>query len=366
MKKLLTLALGIFSLISSYSNACTGITIKNNENIVQARTIEYGEENLKSHLIISPRNHQYKSFLPNSKNFGLTWKAKYGYVGISVINENFIGEGINEAGLNAGLFYFPYYGSLDSFTKAGEKKSLADMQLVSWILSNFSTVEEVKKAIKKIKVVPIAYQPDGQPLPTAHWRVSDKTGENIVIEIVENGKINIYDNKIGVLTNSPDYDWQVKNLNNYVNLYTGNAKSYKVNDTEIFSFGAGTGFLGLPGDITPPSRFVRAFFYLNSLVPVETNEERVHQAFQVMNNFDIPIGTEYPKEHYDKIPKDLPGATQWTAVSDLNNRNFYYKTMFNGTIRKIDLNKINFSSIKFEKLPLDKESENGIVELKIN
>lgn len=365
MKKLLVLSLGIFSLINTISKACTGITIKDTQNIVQARTIEYGEENLKSKLIISPQNYQYKSFLPNSKSFGLSWKAKYGFVGISVLNDNFIGEGVNEKGLNAGLFYFPYYGSLNSVTKSSESNSLSDMQVVSWILSNFSTVEEVKKAIKEIKVVPIAYQPNGQPFPTAHWRVADKTGANIVIEIIKNGEINIYDNKVGVLTNSPDYEWQVKNLNNYVNLYTGNAKSYEVNREKIFSFGAGTGYLGLPGDITPPSRFVRAFFYLNSLVPVKTNKERVYQAFQILNNFDIPIGMEYPKEHYDKIPKNLPGATQWTAVSDLNNTDFYYKTMFNGNVRKIDLNKIKFSKIKFKALPLDKENKDGITELKI-
>ena len=114
-------------------------------------------------------------------------------------------------------------------------------------------------------IVQVIKEKDRKSLPTGHWRVADKDGNNIVIEIVDKGKVNIYENKVGVLTNSPDYEWQIKNLNNYVNLYSGNATSYNLNGEEIFSFGAGTGMLGLPGDITPPSRFVRAFFMLKSL-----------------------------------------------------------------------------------------------------
>lgn len=225
-------------------------------------------------------------------------------------------------------------------------------------------MEEVKKGLKKIKIVNIAYDEKGNPLPTAHWRIADVKGNNIVLEIVNGGEVKIYENKAGVVTNAPDYEWHIKNLNNYVNLYAGDAKSYERNGQKIFSFGSGTGALGLPGDITPPSRFVRAFFYLNSSKIPENSYEGITQAFHIMNNFDIPIGIEYPLEHKDKIPKNLPSATQWTAVSNLSDREFYYTTMNNSQIRKIDLKKINFGTIKYKSVPMDKDDRQNIEEIK--
>ena len=256
----------IFMLISTFSYACTGITIKTSDN----KMIEYGEGDLNSKIVISPREKDFQSLTPDGKIKGHKWKAKYGFVGIAIISDLFIGEGINEAGLNAGLFYFPHYGSLTKYNEKISKESVTDMQLVTWMLSNFSTVKEVKEGLKKIKVINIGNDENGLPLPTAHWRIADASGENIVLEIINNGEIKIYDNEIGVLTNSPDYEWHLKNLNNYINLYSGNAKNYTMNNHKIFSFGAGTGALGLPGDITPPSRFIRAFYYLNTMKSSDT------------------------------------------------------------------------------------------------
>lgn len=366
MKKIFKLVSLFFLILSSIVLACTGISIKTQDNkIIQGRTIEYGEGNLNSQLVISPRGKEYQSLTSDGKVEGHKWKAKYGFVGATVINELFIGEGINEAGLNAGLFYFPHYGSLSKYNPREKSKTIVDMQIVSWILSNFSNVEEVKKAIQKIKVVNIGYDDKGEPLPTAHWRVADANGGNIVIEIVNNGEVKVYDNLVGILTNSPDYDWQVKNLNNYINLYSGNANNYTVNGHEIFSFGAGTGALGLPGDITPPSRFVRAFYFLNTMKNVENAKEGVEEGFHILNNFDIPIGAEYSKEHRQYIPKELPSATQWTAISNLSDREFYYKTMYNSQIRRVDLKKIDFKNVKFQVIPLDEKKEENYLDITI-
>ena len=351
--------LSLFLMASAITYPCTGISLRTqNGDLVQGRTIEFGESNINGKIVISPRGREFKALTTEGKINGLKWKAKYGFVGASVVVDQFIGEGINEKGLNAGLFYFPHYGSLAEYEKSKANISIADMELVTWILSNFETVDEVKEGIKKIKVVNIGYDDKGKPLPTAHWRIGDVKGNNIILEIVNNGEIKIYDNKVGVLTNSPDYEWHIKNLNNYINLYSGNANSFNVNGEELFSFGAGTGALGLPGDITPPSRFIRAFFYVNTIGEVENTKLAVNKAFHILNNFDIPIEIEFPKEYKGNIPKDVISATQWTAVSDLSNREFYYKTMDNSQIRKIDLKKIDFSSIKYQAFPMDKEKDN--------
>lgn len=350
-----------FLLIISPVFSCTGISIQTKDGKhIQARTIEWGEFPLGSKLIISPRNQIFQSLTPEGKN-GIKWKAKYGFVGISVANDGFIGEGINEVGLNAGLFYFSHYGSLAPFSGKDLKNSISDMELTKYILSNFSSVEEVKKAFETLKVVPFMLE-EGKAPPTAHWRVADAKGGNIVIEIIE-GIVKIYDNPVGVLTNSPDFSWHLTNLNNFINLHSGSAKGFMMGDRKLFAMGAGTGLFGLPGDFTPPSRFVRASFFLHTSPTPKNSYEGITQAFHILNLFDLPIGTEF--ENKAKIPSALPSATQWTAASNLADLEFFYRTMYNSQIRKIDLKKIDFLKTKFQSLNLDKKEMEEMEEIKI-
>lgn len=152
-----------------------------------ARTIEWGHFDLNSKLIVSPRGHKHTSALPLGKQ-GLGWTSKYGFVGISVSQDQFIGEGINEAGLNAGLFYLRNYGSLAPFDRDDVTNRLVDMDLVRWMLSQFVAVDEVRSALPSITVAPVFIDDDGQPSPTAHWRVTDPAGGSIVIETVDEGR----------------------------------------------------------------------------------------------------------------------------------------------------------------------------------
>ncbi len=343
--------------LSIASLACTGISIKTTQNeLIQARTAEYGEGLLNSQLIITPRGQKFQSFTPDKKANGLKWKNRYGYIGISMVLPIFIGEGVNEKGLNAGIFYFPGYGSLASYKTADAAHSLSDMEFVKWALGNFATVDELKAELAKVQIVSLG-EKDGKALPTGHWRIADAVGNNVILEITDQGKVHFHDNKVGVFTNSPDYDWHVKNLNNYINLYSGNAPNFNQNGQEIFSFGAGTGMLGLPGDVTPPSRFVRAFFLLKSLPTPNNIESGILSAFHILNNFDIPIGMEYSKSHQASIPKNLLTATQWTTAIDLANRVFYYKSMDSSEIYKISLQKIDFEKIKLQILPLTQQNK---------
>lgn len=356
MKKIIV-AVCLLNLLNIKAEACTGISLKDKTGApLQARTIEWGENELQSNVIVIPRDMEFQSYTPD-KGKGFKWKGKYGAVGISLVNDGFIGEGINEKGLNAGVFYFTRYGSLHKYNPKEAKESIMDMELTKWFLTSFETVDEVEGALKKVKVVPVAYF-NGEAAPTGHWRVADRFGNVIVVEIVNNGEVKIYKNTVGVITNSPDYSWQMTNLNNYVNLRPGNSPSYELGNDKLMQFGAGSGMLGLPGDITPPSRFVRAAFYVNSAPVFENENQMMKQAFHILNNFDIPIGIEYgSKEH---IPSDLQSATQWTAASDQKNMIFYYKTMFNSQIRKIDLKTIDFNKKEIKVLPLDKKKEENI------
>lgn len=182
-----------------------------------------------------------------------------------------------------------------------------------------------------------------------------------MLEFID-GEPRFYDNEVGVLTNSPDFPWQITNLNNYVNLHPGNAEAQRIGNVRIFPFGAGSGFLGIPGDVTPPSRFVRIAFYKATAPACETGLDAVLQSFHILNNFDIPIGIEHPEGH----APDIPSATQWTSAIDLANRRLYYKTSYNNSIRCIDLKKIDFARIGYQAHPLDTIQQQPIEELSIS
>jgi choloylglycine hydrolase len=229
------------------------------------------------------------------------------------------------------------------------------MDLVRWMLSQFATVGEVKAALPSVKVAPVFIDADGNPSPTAHWRVTDKSGGSIVIEIIDEGQVHIYDNHVGVLSNSPDFPWQVLNLNNYINVRPGTVAPRAAGGVQLTSFGTGTAAWGLPGDFSPPSRFVRAAFFRSTAPPLATPLEAVSQAFHILDNFDIPIGVEFGDDERHEIPT-IPSATQWTAVSDLASGMFYYKTMRDSAVKRVDLNQIDFASGPESAYALDKGS----------
>lgn len=339
-------------LSSSPADACTGITLTtSNKTCVVARTIEWGGTNLHSQYVVVPRGYQQQSWLPDGTTDGMTFKSRYGYIGFAVDQKEFIAEGLNEKGLSAGLFYFPGYGKYPAYDAARKSATIADLQLVAWILGSCETVDDVKKAVPEVSVTTIDPRAS-----TVHWRFTDKSNRQIVLEYIE-GKAVFYDNPLGVLTNAPDFNWQLTNLNNYVNLYPGSADSRQLGALELRSLGVGSGFLGLPGDITPPSRFVRAAFYQATAPHYETTEEAVLEGFQILRNFDIPIGAEFAA---GTQPTDIPSATQWTAASDMQNLKLYYCTMYNSTIRCFDLKTIDFAKVKYRAEPMDEVTRQPI------
>lgn len=337
--------------------ACTGISFTAaNGDYVQARTIEWGETPLPSEYVIMPRGYETVSYTPSGKN-GLVFRARYGVVGLAVVQKEFIAEGLNEAGLSAGLFYFPRYGYYPPYDSLQNSRTLSDLQVVPWILSQFATIDELKAAIADVRLVSL----DSPGMTsTVHWRIGDAKGNQVVLEFID-GVPQFYDNPVGVLTNSPGFPWHLTNLNNYVNLYAGGAPAHKLADLTVFPFGAGSGLLGLPGDVTPPSRFVRVAFYKATAPQKANGYETVLQCFHILNNFDIPIGTEFPE---GKVP-DIPSATQWTSAVDLTARKIYYKTSYNNTIRCIDLNQIDFGTVKYQGAPLDREQKQPIEMIRI-
>ncbi len=339
------------------ADACTGIslTAADGSRIV-ARTVEWAATPMQCGYVVAPRGHAHQSYTPTGEN-GLKYKAVYGYVGIYTEYEPFVVEGVNEAGLSAGLFFFPQYGEYAPYNKNNNDKTLCDMQFVSWVLSQFSSIDQVKSAISNIDLVTLNHK-----IGSVHWRIAQPDGRMVVLEIVA-GVPHFYENTLGVLTNAPGFPWHMTNLNNYINLVPGSAPDNTIKKgVTLQPLGHGSGMLGLPGDFTAPSRFVRATFFQTTSPVWPTGFQTVVQAFHILNNFDIPIGSQHVRSD---IPKDLPSATQFTAVTDQKAMKFYYRTAWNSNIRCIDLNSIDFHKIKYQSHPLDNQQVQPVEILRI-
>ena len=330
------------------SIACTGISLTAKDgSYVQARTIEGAALKLISEYVVIPRGLEMQSYTPNALN-GLKFTAKYGVVGLCVVQKEFIAEGINEAGLSTGLFFFPNYGDYAPYKEADNAKTLCDMQFVTWVLSQFSSISQVKDAIKKVNLVTL-----NSKIGAVHWRITEPSGKMVVLEVV-GGVPHFYDNPLGVITNAPGFQWHMTNLDNYINLEPGTEADRTIKPGVVLqSLGHGSGNLGLPGDFTSPSRFVRAAFFQTTAPVLDTGFETVTQAFHILNNFDIPIGSQHVRA---EIPKGLPSGTQFTAATDLKAMKLYYRTAWNSNIRCIDLIDIDFHKVKYQSHPLDKSN----------
>ncbi len=342
---------------ASEAGACTGIalTAKDGSRVV-ARTVEWSASAMDCGYAVVPRGHVHQSLTPTGEN-GLRYKSLYGYVGIYTEYAPFMVEGLNEAGLSAGLFFFPQYGEYMEYDPSRNEKTLCDMQFVSWVLSRFSTIDQVKSAMAEIDLVSLDHR-----IGSVHWRIAEPDGRMVVLEFV-GGVPHFYENPLGVLTNSPGFEWQMANLNNYVNLQPGAAASRTfAKDVELRAFGGGSGMLGLPGDYTPPSRFVRAAFF-QTTAPVQANGfDAVMTAFHILNNFDVPVGLQ---NAVGKAPEGLPSATQFTSATDQTAMKLYYRTVWNSNIRCIDLMSIDFGKVHFQTHPLDMARKQPVETLRI-
>jgi choloylglycine hydrolase len=315
--------------------ACTGIRLTAQDGtIVAARTLEFSID-LQSNVLVVPRGYARIGTTPDGKE-GLKWTAKYASVGANGVGLPFIFDGFNEKGLYAGLFYFPTSAGYMPYAAADADKTLAPWELGSWILENFASVEEVKANIGNIVVPAVVFAQWGFA-PEVHFKVQDASGGSIVIEYT-GGKLNVYDNPLGVFTNSPAFDWHMTNLRNYLNFSLSNAPPVKLGSVTLEPLGQGSGMLGMPGDFTPPSRFVRAVAFSQSVFPSKTGDDAVLEAFHILNNFDIPKGAAREREK-DAHGNILADYTTWTAASDLKAKRYYFRTYENSQIRSVDLTK---------------------------
>lgn len=318
------------------AQACTNILlIAADGSPVYGRTLEYALQT-QSDVVVVPRNYAFVGTRP-ANTPAPKWNTRYAFVGVMSFGQPFVSDGMNEKGLAGGALYFPGFADYTPVAKADPGTALAPWEFLSWVLSNFATVAEVKAALDKAVIVDLPAPIVNFTLPF-HFPIHDATGASIVIEPVD-GKLKVYDNPLGVLTNSPTFDWHLNNVRNYVKLSPVGADPLKINGKTFEAFGQGSGLLGIPGDPTPPSRFIRALGYVASAKQLPDGPQTVRLVEHIMNNFDIPIG------FIDSAAKggDLE-YTQWTSVADLRAKKYYIKGYQDQVLRAIDLNSLDLDA----------------------
>lgn len=337
---------------------CTNLTFPNakGRHVLSARTMDF-EKTFDSSISIVPRNRTFPSIEERTlfPSFA-SWENTYGFIGVNLFGLNYFTEGMNEKGLSAALLWLP--GTQYPTNTTAEDKILF-MDVVSWILGNFDTVDKVYDQLQSKAGIISCDWNSFTFLPkeireimaglTVHFSITDANGEHLVIEFMNHSMQLYRKDCTGVLTNAPEYTYHLNNLSNYENLSTQN-NTTKWWGQEI----NGSGMLGMPGDATPPSRFVRASVMRNSefIKDESQNEEEkvqrwVNQALQMIQTCSVPLGSVTKKNPNGTgtIPiteKDRTDYTIWTCVRDHSDCVMYFNTYENTQLRYLDLKSINF------------------------
>lgn len=331
---------------STSAQACTGLMLRNADgSIVHGRTVEFGIP-LEFDLAVVPRGYNFVGQTPLGD--GKTWTSKYAALGVIVFGNLGLMDGINEKGLAVGAFYFPTEAEYVPTTADNRAQSMSAVDFSNWILTSFASTDEVRAALEggEAIVAPTLLPGWPQQVQPFHWIVYDKSGKSLVIEPLK-GKLVLTDNPVGVLTNSPSFDWHMTNLRNYITLKARDVPAVTFDGKTFQGFGMGNGMFGLPGDFTPPSRFIRATVFSATANPAATATDGVFSGFHLLNNFDIPVGA---------VRANAGGSSEmdqtlFTAMRDPQNLRIYYKTYDDQTIRMVDLKKFDLDAKEVKRLP---------------
>jgi len=317
--------------------ACTDVRlIAGDGSPLSVRTMEFAMD-LNSEVQIVPRGASVTS--PGPKGDGLKWTSKYGYVAMNAYGMPVATDGLNEKGLGFGALYLPAETKYQDVGAGDEARALSNASFGAWVLGNFATANEVRAALSDVIVWGETVPQLGSFAPL-HYVVHDAEGKSIVIEYVD-GKMHVYDHAVGVLTNSPTYEWHLQNLRNYVNLTAENAAPVKVGNVTYAGTGQGSGLHGLPGDPTPPSRFVMAAATAHLANRPRDAAEALLVAEHIINRVDIPKGLV---RDYAEGGKPMGDYTQWTTFRDHVNKVFYWKTYNDPGLKAVDLKTLDFTA----------------------
>jgi choloylglycine hydrolase len=333
--------------------ACTAFQITSKDGAqIYFRSMEFGYP-FNSKVLVVPRGTDFTGTAPGGKP-GKKWTAKYGFVGLNAdIAPTLLADGQNEKGLALGMLYLPGFAQYLDPQAAPADKSIGSWEVLSYLLANCSSVDEAVAALQNdVYVAQQEFVPFKEVLAVHYW-IGDNTGKVVIAEYV-GGKLKIHDAPLGTLTNSPPYDWQTINVGNYVDISPVNVPLRQLGKFTSVNYGQGSGAIGLPGDMSPPSRFIRAALFSHWATPGATASDTVNLGFHVLNTFDIFNGA-IQSNTADQTPNTKgfltssgqpklvnTDTTEWAVSHDRTNLKTYIRTYGGLKIQMVDLKAIDF------------------------
>ncbi|MBS7297552.1 MAG: choloylglycine hydrolase [Eubacteriales bacterium] len=271
------------------------------------------------------------------RNFPLVFRHKesinkhYAIIGMAYVVNGYplYYDAINEMGVGMAGLNFPdncHYNQC-----AEDKDNIAPFEFIPYILANCKNICEVKDRLKNINIINENFS-NNLPLTPLHWIITDKN-ETIVVEQIKDG-LKIYDNPVGVLTNNPSFDMQLFALNNYINLTVKQPECHFSDKAELFRYSRGMGAIGLPGDVSSQSRFVRAAFNKLNSKSGEEEVKSVEQFFHILGSVEQIRGC-------NEIDDSKYEITVYSSCANLDKGVYYYTTYNNRRITAIDMHKVD-------------------------
>ena len=313
---------------------CTAAPYKT-KDFYFGRTLDY-EFSYGEEIVVMPRN-----FPISFRHMG-EMKHHYALIGMAHLAGNFplFYDAINEKGL--GMAGLNFVSNADYKPFAPGKDNVAPFEFIAWILSQCTSVKEARLLLDKINLVNTPFS-DQLPLAQLHWIIADQE-EAITVESVKEG-LKVYDNPAGVMTNNPPFDQQMHNLSNFMNLSPKSPSNHFSGKLNLATYSRGMGALGLPGDLSSQSRFVRvAFVKLNS-ISGDSESESVSQFFHILGSVDQQRGCcDVGEEKYE--------YTIYTSCCNASKGIYYYTTYENHQISGVNMHRENLDGDSLSRFPL--------------
>lgn len=318
---------------------CTAATYKT-KDFYFGRTLDY-EFSYGDEITITPRNYVF--------NFKHTEpiKSHYAVIGTAHVADGYplYYDAINEKGLCiAGL---NFVGNAVYAQPADGRESIAQFELIPWLLAQCASVNEVQSLLAKTNLVGTPFS-DRLTTAQLHWMIADKN-KSITVEAVADG-LKIYDNPVGVLTNNPPFPWHMQRLNDFAHLSPKQPDISFSSDIPFNLYSRGMGAMGLPGDLSSSSRFIRAAFTKMNSVSGSSEEESVSQFFHILGAVEQQRGCcEVAKGKYE--------ITIYTSCCNADKGIYYYTTYDNHRINAVDMHRENLDGSELIRYPLLKDED---------
>ena len=289
-------------------------------------------------VTITPRNYrfEFRKMPP--------LESHHAMIGMATVVDGYplYYDGTNEKGLSmAGL---AFAGNADYKPEDPGKTNISPFEFVPWILGKFETVDQVRDELSSFNLVDLPFS-EAFPLSPLHWLISDRT-QSITVESVREG-LKVYDNPIGVLTNNPTFDIQSFNLNNYMGLSRNPPQQNFSSNLKFDTYSRGMGAMGLPGDLSSPSRFVKAAFTKENSMSGDSESESISQFFHILVSVTQQRGCV-------NVGNGKFEITIYSSCCNTDKGIYYYTTYENSQISGVDMHKVDLDGSTLSDYPLIK------------